>query len=918
MLPYSFMAGMRWLALACVTAAFAAGPSEEAPKAPSPADRLAGEVLAATDREARRRTLGDHPEVPPIDLCNALSARGLASYETGDRSAALAAFETEMAIAEELSLDRPLADAVYRASVVRESRGELAVAASLAARAEALYQKVGSQSGLARVWNSRGLSARRLARFDEAESYFRRSLDAFRASGESAHVSAVLGNLGLVCLNRGDFACALDAEQRSLEVDPRNSYAVHNIAAIHENQGDDALALDGYLRAAALDHEDGDAVHEATTLVEAGRMMMHLGQEPQAAQSFATARGILEKAETPAELGELEYALGESHLRAGRAADALRHFQAAVALQEKVDLLRLTDTLVALSHAQLAAHEAGAALESAQRSLEILRQYDSIGGMSHAWVAIGEAQEALGRTDDAAAAYARAIEAIETWRRRLAGDESSRERFFEGWLKPYHRLLAFAAAAERVDEAFTFAERARARVLVEVLQHGRRIGVRLLTPEEREREAAAELAVRTLEIQREAGGDVSGGGPAGIGERLDAARRDLAAVRTALVNAHAELRLARGEAAIVSPQDLAPVLADGSAAIAFTVTEDATYAFVLTADPRGAARPPTVRVRVTRLATGAKAWRERIEAFRAALAARDLDVGREACRLYADLLGPLRAGMAGRRRLYLVPDAALWELPFAALQPSPGRYLIEDASLSLAPSLTALAAWRARPRPAPTAYTYEMLAVGESDFGKTLPRLPAAIRQARAVAALYGSTARTLVGSDATEARVKGEAARARLLHFASHGVFEPASPLYSALILAPEPAAGADNGRLEAREILDLELPADLAVLAACETARGRIGAGEGVIGLSWAFSVAGVRNTVVSLWNVDAASASGLVLAFHRRVRGGADYAEALRDAALAMRRDPRTRHPFYWAPFVLIGGGRSAQGLSQELDE
>ena len=849
-----------------------------------------------------------HAEAARGELCAALLERGKAAYKAGDTTAALAAFGEAARIAEAAGLRRRLAEALYRTGITHEQRGELDLEAGPIDRAEAIDRELGDQAQLARIWNHRGLHARKLARFDEAESYFRRSLEAFAAAGEPDVISAVLGNLGLVCMNRGDYACAMEAEQRSLAVDPRNSYAIHNIAVIHENQGDEAQALDAYLRAAALDHEDGDAVHEATTLVEAGRMQMRLGRDQDALSCFARARAILERAKTPDELGELEFALGEANLDAGRASEGLGHFEAAVALQEHVDRLRLTDTLLSLSDAQLAVRRPAAALASARRSLDILRRYDSFAGMSHAWVSIGAAQEALGDPGAARTAYSSAVAAIETWRGRLAGDEPQHQRFFEAWLKPYHRLLAFATAAGRLDEAFGIAERARARVLVDVLQHGRRIGFRLLTPAEREREAAAETAVRSLERRLGAASD-----PALTAEahaRLDAARRELAATRTALFSAHAELRLARGEAEVVAPSALAPLLADGSAALAFTVAEDATYVFVVTpAAPRGG--KPGVDLRVARVGTGAKAWRRRVEEFRGRLAERDLDVTGQARGLFADLLGPVAPAIQGRARLYVVPDGPLWELPFAALQSAGGRFLIEDSALALAPFLTALAAWRARPPWPRPAGGYELLAVGEAEPGPGHASVPAAEAQARGVAALYGAAGRLLLGSEASEARVKAEAGRARVLHFATHGAFEPASPLYSALLLAPEAAGSVENGRLEAREILDLELPADLAVLSACETARGRIGAGEGVIGLSWALSVAGVRNTVVSLWNVDSGSTGDLMVAFHRRARAGGGYAEALRSAMLGLLRDSRTRHPFYWAPFVLVGdGGGAAQ--------
>ena len=112
----------------------------------------------------------------------------------------------------------------------------------------------------------------------------------------------------------------------------------------------------------------------------------------------------------------------------------------------------------------------------------------------------------------------------------------------------------------------------------------------------------------------------------------------------------------------------------------------------------------------------------------------------------------------------------------------------------------------------------------------------------------------------------------------------------------------------------MQLDLKADLAVLSACETARGRFGAGEGVIGLTWALFVAGVPTTVVSQWQVESASTRDLMLHFHRALKapstaGSASptKAEALRQAALKLMKLKETRHPFYWAGFVLVGDGR-----------
>ncbi len=147
------------------------------------------------------------------------------------------------------------------------------------------------------------------------------------------------------------------------------------------------------------------------------------------------------------------------------------------------------------------------------------------------------------------------------------------------------------------------------------------------------------------------------------------------------------------------------------------------------------------------------------------------------------------------------------------------------------------------------------------------------------------------------------------MLHFATHAFLDDHNPLYSSLILSHGRPGGSPNredGLLEAWEILQLHLDADLVVLSACQTARGHPRAGEGMIGLTWALAAAGSAATLASQWEVDSASTADLMVEFHRAWLAGASKAEALRRAALAVRRQERYRHPFYWAPFVIVGDG------------
>jgi CHAT domain-containing protein len=189
--------------------------------------------------------------------------------------------------------------------------------------------------------------------------------------------------------------------------------------------------------------------------------------------------------------------------------------------------------------------------------------------------------------------------------------------------------------------------------------------------------------------------------------------------------------------------------------------------------------------------------------------------------------------------------------------------------------------------------------------------LPEAEDEVRALGRLYGARrSKVYIGAEAREDRLKAEAGQARILHFATHGVLNNASPMYSYLALAKGDKN--EDGLLEAWELMRLNLKADLAVLSACETARGRTSAGEGVIGLTWALFVAGTPATVVSQWEVESASARDLMLSFHRqlqaaRAAGKLTKAECLRRAALKLMKNPETMHPFYWAGFVLVGDGR-----------
>ena len=308
-------------------------------------------------------------------------------------------------------------------------------------------------------------------------------------------------------------------------------------------------------------------------------------------------------------------------------------------------------------------------------------------------------------------------------------------------------------------------------------------------------------------------------------------------------------------------------------------------------------------IKATRLTVKQETLERRVEDFRKALATRDLSYKTLARELYRDLLAPVESEIRGRSVVGIVPDGVLWNLPFQALQGDDGTYLIEHAAVYYAPSLTALSETGRVPSNGGKLKPLVALGAGAEE-------LPNASQEVHMLAQLYGPSAVALTGSQATEERWAREAQGARVLHLATHGILNHTNPMFSYVQLAK---GGTEDGMLEAREILNTNLHAELVVLSACETGRGELVTGEGLLGMSWAVMTAGVPTVVVSQWKVDSASTTQLMVAFHRAIAPEAlkpgpirGKAEALRRAEMELIHTPGYQHPFYWAGFEMLGDG------------
>jgi CHAT domain-containing protein len=189
--------------------------------------------------------------------------------------------------------------------------------------------------------------------------------------------------------------------------------------------------------------------------------------------------------------------------------------------------------------------------------------------------------------------------------------------------------------------------------------------------------------------------------------------------------------------------------------------------------------------------------------------------------------------------------------------------------------------------------------------GAVLPRLPATASEVNSVASLFPGEAVLLTGKAATEESLKSQRplSRFQVLHFAVHGYADSTFPERSALVLKAEKASKED-GLLQDREIINLQLSAELVTLSACDSGFGKLQGQEGLSSLVKAFMFAGARTVVGSLWNLDDKLSTELMRRFYFSLVGGEAKGAALRNAKLALLKEHGSLSPHYWAGFTLWG--------------
>jgi CHAT domain-containing protein/tetratricopeptide (TPR) repeat protein len=755
----------------------------------------------------------------------------------------------------------------------------------------------------------------RQGEFQEALDGFEAALSVLRPMGDAVWIGSSLTGIAQAYADLAETKRALEYWQEAFQIFENaglKTVAVDvlvDLGSTHLATGDESSARDCFEHALALGTELGIQRWEAVALRYLGAVYL-LRHDPSQALDFLEASTLAQRsfddptlaAQTRADLGEVRLLLGEPDR-------ATRRFDEALALS-RIASDRVTEARGLFGLARTAAGVGR--LETARRHVENA-------------LSVAESLRTATENLDLRAAYLASV------------------YHYSEFLMDVLMRLHQARPRNRLDAAaFGASERARARSLLDRLSEAgvdlrRGVDPELLKREQVLKNAFDDWAAR----QRHRGG---------VAENAEALAAEYQDLEERYSQVQAEIRSQSPRyAALVKPRPLSlaevqrEVLDHDTLLLEYALGEERSYLWAVSDDTHTSYElPPRAEIeraagrayeRLTARLTAAGDPRDRQRYIERA----DAEYWTEAARLSEMLLGPVAAQMAGKRIL-VVGDGALQYLPFAAL-PVPGHptnavpMLVEHEVVGL-PSASVLAVLRRQSRTrTPPGRAVAVLAdpvfepddprleaVGGPDGSEDLrgdaaregsrgfPRLAATRQEARAIvaAAPPGLTLQA-IGFDASRAvAMSPELSRYRIVHFATHGIVDNESPGLSGIALSMYDARGRPrDGFLRLHDIYGLDLPVELVVLSACDTALGKQLRGEGLVGMVRGFMHAGAQRVVASLWKVDDEATGELMRRFYLEMfRENRSPAAALRQAQLALWRERRWRSPFYWAAFVLQG--------------
>jgi CHAT domain-containing protein len=876
----------------------------------------------------------------PATTAQSARALGHVLYITGKYKLAIQQYERALEIFESLGREVDVARTISGALQSLIYDGQYQRAFQLGDRARAIFQAHKDRLRLARLDSNIANIYYRQDRFHEAAALYERARDEFHQHGEPLDIAAVLRNLAVCYISLNEFTKALDTYNAAREHCNRYGFSLlvaeadYNVAYLHYLRGEYLRAIELYDQTRVLCEKLGDRFHRALCDLDQSEIYLELnltegGEElARAAFNEFTRLGMKYEAAKAAAFSAIAISQ-QGHYR-----DALVIFDEARELfvrehnQLWPALIDLYKALVLYEegdddHAEDLAASALeyfgpsllpakaavcelllAAIEIRNGDPEVARRYCSsaLSRLLHvespavyqAYFMLGQAEESSGNTELARQAYEKAYHKLEDLRSHL-GKEELKIAFLKNKLAVYEGLvLTSLAVHSRVcteHDTFTYIEQAKSRSLADLISFRssslspRMIEASPAMAQFRELHEKLNWTYHQIELEELNQSPASNDR---IRQLRDQSRRyedDMVRVFSQLQTVNRDFATLQS-AATVSARDIQRVIPENAMLVEFYAARNTFYACLVSRKqlrivPVGDVRPVRETLRLLQLQLA----KFRLgEDYIRALEKRLLEATQAHLEeLYKLLIAPIR-GQLEAEHLVIVPHSFLHYLPFHALSDGQ-RYLIDDFTISYAPSGSIFALCQEKPSPDVDG---EALVLAVPDA-----RAPYIEDEGRFVAETLGG-ARLFLGEEATEEKLKTLGPQSRFIHIATHGYFRQDNPMFSAIRLG--------NSLLSLFDFYQLQLNAELVTLSGCGTGMNVVIGGDELIGLVRGLLYAGAQTLMVSLWEVHDESTADFMRDFYRAYAESTNKANALRRAVLSLRQ--KRAHPYYWAAFAMVG--------------
>ena len=818
----------------------------------------------------------------------ALSDLGVVLENATEYDRALVKFEGAASLSKALDKKELLARQYASIGRIYDLRlSQYALARQNYERAFAIYEELGSTSGMAQALLDIGRCYRLLGNFVEADRNYTRSLELV---GKDASLLRLRAGIVIEQANNAWYQAryqeAFDLQRKVLDWARENQWSLEEVLALNTSGliwwtlGDHQRALrqlEEAMTSAQKLRVRKDEI--ATILNNKGMVYREMGRFEDALTSLDQALSMDRKLKSRWAMAYDLRNIGLTYLRMGQAEKAVSFLDEALTEASGIgNRINEAKVLLALGEALSALERKKEALSAFDRALEASRSMALRETEWRALYGIALIRLEENRKEEARELLTHAADIVEGMRAEIKLDQL-KDGFITNKLVVYEALVSLLSDLGRVEEAFDVAERSRARSLIDLLGNQRLHLRGELDQELYQRFAAVKAGMREQETL--------------VAQSTDEAERaiytrTLQQLNDAYRDLMLDIEATNPElASLVSVKPLASkevqaLLAPEVALLAYYVTAQETVYWVMKADSLELFRIPVGR---DSLAGSIMNYRRRLQNLE--------PLESESEELHAWLVAPAISRLEDGGLVGIVPHGPLHYLSFATLQDGE-TYLADRYPLFYLPSASVLKYTLERRR---KDKNVRVLAIGNPDLHNPALELPFAEREVASIGWNFPDVT-TLTRDKATESWVLEHIGEFGIIHLASHGEFDPINPLFSAVMLAGDAQA---DGNLEAAEVFGLRINADLVVLSACQTGLGKVTSGDDVIGMNRAFLYAGTHAIIASLWRVSDISTAMLVKQFYREY-SLRSKSESLRRAILHVKN--RYPHPGYWGAFVLVG--------------